>query len=152
MVESYVSLLKNAFIFYQADRYDIKGKELLRSREKYYIVDSGLRTYLLGRVSDTGRLLENIVYFELLRRGYTVTVGKIDDKEVDFVATKMDDKKYIQVTETMAGEETRERELTPLRLIRDNFEKIVLTTDVLFTGTSEDGIKIINVVDWLLTD
>ena len=151
-MESYVSLLKNAFIFYQADRYDIKGKELLRSREKYYIVDSGLRTYLLGRVSDTGRLLENIVYFELLRRGYTVTVGKIDDKEVDFVATKMDDKKYIQVTETMAGEETRERELTPLRLIRDNFEKIVLTTDVLFTGTSEDGIKIINVLDWLLTD
>nr|DAM28108.1 MAG TPA: putative ATPase (AAA+ superfamily) [Caudoviricetes sp.] len=152
LVESYVSLLKNAFIFYQADRYDIKGKELLRSREKYYIVDSGLRTYLLGRVSDTGRLLENIVYFELLRRGYTVTVGKIDDKEVDFVATKMNDKKYVQVTETMAGEETRERELTPLRLIRDNFEKIVLTADVLFTGTTDDGIKIVNVVDWLLAD
>ena len=88
LVESYVSLLKNAFIFYQADRYDIKGKELLRSREKYYIVDSGLRTYLLGRVSDTGRLLENIVYFELLRRGYTVTVGKIDDKEVDLLQPK----------------------------------------------------------------
>lgn len=151
LVESYISLLKNAFIFYQADRYDIKGKELLRSREKYYIVDSGLRTYLLGRISDTGRLLENIVYFELLRRGYTVAVGKIDEKEVDFVATKMDEKKYIQVTETMAGEETRQRELAPLRLIRDSFEKIVLTADVLFTGTTDDGIKTINIVDWLLS-
>ena len=151
LVESYISLLKNAFIFYQADRYDIKGKELLRSREKYYIVDSGLRTYLLGRVSDTGRLLENIVYFELLRRGYTVAVGKIDEKEVDFIATKMDEKKYIQVTETMAGEETRQRELAPLRLIRDSFEKIVLTADVLFTGTTDDGIKTVNIVDWLLS-
>ena len=152
LIENYVSLLKNAFIFYQADRYDIKGKEFLRSREKYYIVDSGLRTYLLGRVSDNGRLLENIVYFELLRRGYTVSIGKIDDKEVDFIATKMNEKKYIQVTETMAGEETRKRELQPMRMIKDNFEKIVLTADVLFTGISEDGIKIINIVDWLLSD
>lgn len=152
LIENYVSLLKNAFIFYQADRYDIKGKEFLRSREKYYIVDSGLRTYLLGRVSDNGRLLENIVYFELLRRGYTVSIGKIDDKEVDFIATKMNEKKYIQVTEMMAGEETRKRELQPMRMIKDNFEKIVLTADVLFTGISEDGIKIINIVDWLLSD
>jgi len=150
MIESYVNLLENAFIFYRAERYDIRGKEHLRSREKYYIVDSGLRSYLLGRMSDTGRILENIVFFELLRRGYQVSVGKIDDKEIDFVATKMDKKIYIQVTESLAGDETRNRELTPLQMVRDSFEKIVLTADSLFTGVTEDGIRIINVADWLM--
>lgn len=150
MIESYVNLLENAFIFYRAERYDIRGKEHLRSREKYYIVDSGLRSYLLGRMSDTGRILENIVFFELLRRGYQVSVGKIDDKEIDFVATKMDKKVYIQVTESLAGDETRNRELTPLQMVRDSFEKIVLTADSLFTGVTEDGIRIINVADWLM--
>ena len=150
MIESYIGLLESAFIFYRANRYDIKGKEYLRSREKYYIVDSGLRNYLLGRVSDTERILENIVFFELLRRGYNVSVGKVEDKEIDFVATKTDKKIYIQVTETLAGEETRQRELAPLRMVRDSFEKVILTTDTLFTGTTEDGIRILNLADWLL--
>lgn len=149
MIEGYITLLESAFIFYKAERYDIRGKEHLRSREKYYIVDSGLRNYLLSRTSDTGRILENIVFFELLRRGYKVSIGKIDDKEIDFVATKINEKVYIQVTETLAGEETRNRELAPLKAVRDSFEKIILTADVLFTGVTEDGIKIVNIIDWL---
>ena len=100
------------YIFYEIKRFDIKGKEYLKTLGKYYIVDTGLRNYLLGyREGDTGHILENIVYFELLRRGYDVAIGKIDKKEVDFIATKADDKKYIQVTEAMNAPETREREL-----------------------------------------
>ena len=150
-VDNYINLLEKAFVFYHAQRYDIKGKEYLKTQGKYYMVDTGLRNQRLGyRDIDRGYILENIVYFELLRRGYNVSIGKIADKEIDFIATKTNEKIYMQVTETMADEKTRERELASLNMVKDHFEKIVLTTDVLFTGTSENGIKIINIIDWLL--
>ena len=149
-VQSYVGALLESYVFYEIKRFDIKGKDYLRTLGKYYIVDSGLRNYLLGfRDVDRGHVIENIVYFELLRRGYDVAIGKVGNREVDFVATKADDKKYIQVTETMAVTETKEHELAPLKMIRDNYEKIVLTMDKSFVS-SYDGIKIINLIDWLL--
>jgi hypothetical protein len=149
-VQSYVGALLESYVFYEIKRFDIKGKDYLRTLGKYYIVDSGLRNYLLGfRDVDRGHVLENIVYFELIRRGYDVAIGKVGNKEVDFIATKADDKKYIQVTETMAATETKERELTPLKMIRDNYEKIILTMDRSFVA-SYDGIKIVNLVDWLV--
>ena len=113
-------------------------------------MDIGLRNYLLGlRDMDTGHILENIVYFELLRRGYDVAIGKIGDKEVDFIATSADEKKYIQVTESMNDSGIRERELAPLRNIRDNYEKIVIAGDTDYPVT-QDGIKIVKMTDFLL--
>lgn len=152
-VDNYIKLLENAYVFYPASRYDVKGKEFLKTQGKYYIVDTGLRNQRLGnRNIDRGYVLENIVFFELLRRGYKVSIGKVGEKEIDFIATKSDNKKYIQVTESLKDEKTRERELAPLQATKDHFEKIVLTTDVLFTGTTEDGIKITNLIDWLLKE
>ena len=133
-------------------RFDIKGKEFLRTLGKYYIVDIGLRNYLLGfRDRDSGHAIENVVYFELLRRGYDVSIGKVDNSEVDFIATKVDDKLYVQVTESMTSEDVRKRELAPLQKISDNYEKIVLS---LNTGmdSSYDGIKSINLIDWLISE
>lgn len=151
IIDNYILALENAFVFYSAKRYDIKGKEHLKTQGKYYITDLGLRNYLLGfKNQDRGHILENVVYMELLKRGYNVSIGKIYDKEVDFIATKSNEKKYIQVTETLMGEKTRIRELQSLKSIDDNYEKIVLTTDNLFTGTDDEGIKIINLIDWLL--
>lgn len=150
LIEAYTTSLENAFIFYPVKRYDIKGKEFLKSLNKFYIVDSGLRTYLLGRVRDTGRILENIVYFELLRRGYNVSVGKIGDMEIDFIATRGEEKVYIQVSDELTNTETMERELASLQAIRDSFEKIILTMDYIHTGTTEEGIKVIHLIDWLL--
>ena len=152
-VLNYLQMLENAYIIYKAPRYDIKGKELLKTLEKYYIVDTGIRNVTLGfRNSDFGHIIENIVYFELLRRGYDVTIGKTDALEVDFIATKSNDKKYFQVTYTMLEENVKQRELNPLRQINDNYEKIVLTMDKLYNNTSEDGIKIKYLIDWLLGD
>jgi len=151
-VENYIGMLQNAFIFYGANRYDIKGKQLLKTLGKYYIVDLGLRNMLLGyRDADRGHILENVVYFELLRRGYRVTIGKVGEKEVDFVAERPNDKKYIQVTETMLGEETRRRELSPLKSIADNYEKIVLSMDRSYIESYE-GIKVLYLIDFLLGD
>ena len=149
-IQAYIGALTESYIFYEIKRFDIKGKEYLRTLGKYYIVDIGLRNYLLGfRSGDTGHILENVVFFELLRRGYDVAIGKIDNKEVDFIATKTDEKKYIQVTESMTSEETRKRELAPLEAIHDNYEKIVLTRDKsLFDDYN--GIKVVNVIDFLL--
>lgn len=147
---SYIDALTEAYIFYGIKRFDIKGKEYLRTLGKYYIVDVGLRNYLLGyRGGDSGRILENIIYFELLRRRYDVAVGKIDHQEIDFIAIQADRKIYIQVTETMNAPETRERELAPFRGIRDHHEKLVITLD---NGSSrtEDGIRIVNAIDYLL--
>lgn len=152
LVDEYLTALEKSFIFYSAQRYDIKGKELLRSLEKYYMVDMGLRYFILGKVSDTGRILENIVYFELLRRGYKVYIGKIEDKEVDFIALNGEDKIYYQVSELITNEDTRKRELEALKDIGDSYPKVILTTDILQTGTTEDGIKIISLADWLLED
>ena len=146
----YIKALTEAYFFYEIKRFDIKGKEYLRTLGKYYIVDIGLRNYLLGfREGDSGHILENIIFFELMRRGYDVAIGKIDNQEVDFIATKTDEKKYIQVTETMNAPETRERELAPLRKIRDSYEKIVIALECDLTQT-QDGIKIIRALDFLL--
>ena len=149
-IQAYIEALTEAYIFYEIKRFDIKGKEYLRTLGKYYIVDIGLRNYLLGyRDGDSGHILENIIYFELLRRGYDVAIGKIDNQEVDFIATKADEKKYVQVTESMNAPETRERELAPLRKIRDSYEKIVIALECNLTQT-QDGIKIIRALDFLL--
>ena len=149
-VQAYVSALMESYFFYDIKRFDIKGKEYLRTLGKFYIVDMGLRNYLLGfRNRDSGHAIENVVYFELLRRGYDVAIGKVDTAEVDFIATKTDEKLYIQVTESMVSEDVRRRELAPLQKIRDNYEKIVLSMD---TGldSSYDGIKSLNLIQWLL--
>lgn len=149
-IQAYIKALTEAFFFYEIKRFDIKGKEYLRTLGKYYIVDIGLRNYLLGfREGDSGHILENIIFFELMRRGYDVAIGKIDNQEVDFIATKTDEKKYIQVTETMNAPETRERELAPLRKIRDSYEKIVIALECDLTQT-QDGVKIIRALDFLL--
>ena len=149
-IQAYVGALLESYIFYEIKRFDIKGKEYLRTLGKYYIVDIGLRNYLLGfRDMDTGHIIENIVYFELLRRGYDVSIGKVDNKEVDFIATNAEEKRYIQVTESMNEPTTRERELAPLRMIRDNYEKIVIAGNCNHPIT-EDGIKIIKLTDFLL--
>lgn len=151
-VQAYVNALLESYFFYEIKRFDIKGKEYLRTLGKYYIVDIGLRNYLLGfRNRDSGHAIENVVYFELLRRGYDVAIGKIDNAEVDFIATSADDKIYIQVTESMQSEDVRKRELAPLMKIRDNYEKIVLSLEPGLDA-SYDGIKSVNLVDWLLSE
>ena len=149
-IAAYVGALKEAYLFYDIKRYDIKGKEELRTLGKYYIVDTGLRNYLLGyRDLDTGHVIENIVYFELLRRGYDVAVGKVGSKEVDFIATKDEEKIYYQVTDEMISDSTRTRELAPLMEIGDNYEKVVIARSVNSTATVE-GIKICRLTDFLL--
>lgn len=149
-VERYISMLRNAFVFFSVGRYDVKGKQLLKTLGKNYIIDLGFRNMLLGyRDADRGHIIENIVFLELLRRDYRVYIGKIGETEVDFVAEKPNDKVYIQVTESMQSPETRERELRPLRMIPDNYEKIVLSMDRSFIN-SYDGIKSVNLIDWLL--
>ena len=150
-VQAYISALLESYIFYEVKRFDIKGKELLRTLGKYYIVDIGLRNYLLGfRNRDTGHVLENIVYFELLRRGYDVAIGKIDNQEIDFIASNANERMYVQVTESMTTEEVRRRELAPLQKIRDNYRKIVLSLDPGLE-TNYEGIESVQVLDWLLS-
>lgn len=150
-VDKYISMLRNAFIFYTVGRYDVKGKQLLKTLGKNYIIDMGFRNMLLGyRDADWGHILENIVFLELIRRDYRVYIGKVGETEVDFVAEKPNDKLYIQVTDSMQSPETRERELRPLRMIPDNYEKIVLSMDRNYI-TSYDGIKSLNLIDWLLS-
>ena len=149
-VAKYISMLCNAFVFFSVGRYDVKGKQLLKTLGKDYIIDMGFRNMLLGyRDADRGHIIENIVFLELLRRDYRVYIGKVGETEVDFIAEKPDDKVYIQVTESMQSPETRERELRPLRLIPDNYEKTVLSMDRSFIH-SYDGIKVENLIDWLL--
>lgn len=150
-VLNYLTMLENAYLIYKVPRYDIKGKELLKTLEKYYIVDTGIRNVILGfRNTDFGHLIENIVYFELLRRGYEVTIGKTDSLEVDFIATNSNDKKYIQVTYSMLDNSVKNRELKVLRSINDNYEKTILTMDKIYNNTSEEGIKIKYLVDFLM--
>ena len=149
-VQSYVSALLESYVFYEIKRFDIKGKEYLRTMGKYYIVDIGLRNYLLGfRDVDTGHILENVIYFELLRHGYDVAIGKVGNKEVDFIATNAEEKRYIQVTESMNEPATRERELAPLRMIPDNYEKLVIAANC-DNPVTHDGIKIVRLTDFLL--
>ena len=151
-VQAYVGALLESYIFYEVKRFDIKGKEYLRTLGKYYIADIGLRNYLLGfRDRDTRHVLENIVYFELLRRGYDVAIGKIDNAEIDFIASNAEEKLYVQVTESMSSEEVRRRELAPLQKVRDNYEKMILSLDPGLE-TSFEGIKSKNLIDWLISE
>lgn len=149
-VSNYVNALIESFIFYPAERFDIVGKQLLQANKKYYMVDLGIRNHILPRkYYDLGFSVENIVFFELLRRGCKVTIGKYQENEVDFVAEKRGELTYIQVTADMVSESTFDREMKPLYAIQDNYEKIVLTLDKLTVG-NYDGIKVVNVIDWLL--
>lgn len=149
-VDDYVDALTESFIFYPAERFDIVGKQLLKINKKFYVVDLGLRNHILPRRNyDLGFSLENVVYFELLRRGYKVMIGKLGNTEVDFVAEKQGEYTYYQVTADMTAQETFEREMRPLTLIRDNYEKIILTADHLTVG-NYNGIRVKNLVDWLL--
>ena len=151
-VDKYIDMLHNAFIFFSVGRYDVKGKQLLKTLGKNYIIDMGFRNMLLGyRDADRGHIIENIVFLELLHRDYRVYIGKVGEMKVDFVAEKPNDKIYIQVTESMQSPETRERELRPLRMIPDNYEKIVLSMDRNYIN-SYDGIKSLNLIDWLLAE
>lgn len=152
-VLNYLNMLENAYIIYKAPRYDIKGKKMLKTLEKYYIIDTGIRNIMLGfRNSDLGHVIENIVYFELLRRGYEITVGKTDALEVDFVATNAKDKKYYQVTYTLLDETVKAREILLLKNINDNYEKTIITMDKLYSDTTEDGIKLKYLIDFLLEE
>lgn len=149
-VQAYIASLLESYFFYEIKRFDIKGKGFLKTLGKYYIADIGLRNCLLGfRNRDSGHAIENVVYFELLRRGYDVAIGKIGDAEINFIAAKADEKLYIQVTESMLSEDVRRRELAPLQKVRDNYEKIVLSLEPGL-DSSYDGIKSVNLVDWLL--
>lgn len=149
-IQAYIGALLESYIFYEIKRFDIKGKEYLRTMGKYYIADIGLRNYLLGfRDMDTGHIIENIVYFELLRRGYDVSIGKVDNREIDFIAFSAEEKRYIQVTESMNEPSTRDRELAPLRMIRDNYEKVVIAASC-DSPVTQDGIKILRLTDFLL--
>jgi predicted AAA+ superfamily ATPase len=150
-VDKYVKALADCFLFYPVERYNIKGKNLLKTLGKYYIVDTGLRNHLLSSSnSDVGHQLENIVFLELLRRGYRVNIGKIDEKEIDFVATKQNAKEYYQVAMTALDATVLQRELDPLKRVSDNYPKYLLTLDFI-SGDSE-GIKQMNLIDWLLFD
>lgn len=149
-VNDYVEALTESFIFYPAERFDIVGKQLLKANRKMYIVDLGLRNHILPRRSyDLGFSLENMVYFELLRRGYKVTIGRVGNTEVDFVAEKQGAYEYFQVTAGMTAKETFDREIRPLENIRDNYEKTILTMDRLTPG-NYNGIQVRYLLDWLI--
>ncbi len=151
-IDNYLKMLENAFIIYRVKRYDIKGKLHLKTQEKFYVVDTGLKNQIVGlRNDDYGSTLENIVYFELLRRGYSVSIGKIGTLEVDFIAENKDKKIYYQVSATIQNDETKKRELLPFESIDDNYEKVVLTMDRTFIKDF-NGIKNINIIDFLLEE
>ena len=152
-VENYITAFLESYLIYKIERFDVKGKNLLARDYKFYAVDPGLRSYLLGKKadSDMGHILENIVYLELLRRGYKVYVGKVDDLEIDFVAENRDGLKYYQVALTVRDENVLKRELRSLQKTGDHYPKVLLTLD-MDLETDYDGITKINVVDWLLKD
>lgn len=149
-IERYLDALLESFLIYKAERYDVKGKQLLKTLEKYYVVDPGLRRHLLsGHSQDVGHVLENVVFLELLRRGAKVRVGKVGSLEVDFVAENANGTEYYQVAATVRDPETLRRELAPLQIIHDNYPKTLLTLD---EDPSDDfnGIRKLDVLDWLL--
>ena len=149
-VDKYIKLLTSSFVFYEANRYDIKGKALLKTGQKYYIADTGFLGVFFGRRdSDFGHILENIVFLELLRRGYSVQIGKIGELEIDFVASNPKEKIYIQVSQSIMDEKTLNRELRALQSIPDNYEKIIISMDKNY-ALSKEGIKIKNAIEWLL--
>ena len=149
-VSDYVDALVEPYIFYPAERYDVLGKQLLKMNQKMYIVDLGIRRHLLPRKRyDLGFSLENVVYLELLRRGYEVNIGKVGATEIDFIARKGDSVLYFQVTASMVEETTFEREMAPLKAINDNYPKTIITLDRYTLGNYE-GIQVVNAIDWLL--
>ena len=149
-IEKYLSWLKDSFIIYEAKRFNIKGKEYLKTLEKYYVVDIGLRRTLLGNsYTDIGHILENVIYLELIRRNYKVSIGKINDLEIDFVAQNYEETIYIQVAATLRDATTLKREITSLEKIDDHYQKIILTLDE-DPSSSYNGIKIINALEWLV--
>ncbi|MCD8040726.1 MAG: ATP-binding protein [Clostridia bacterium] len=149
-VDSYVTALTESYLFYRADRMDVSGKEILKQNRKYYLSDLGFRRHILARQNyDIGFSLENIVYLELVRRGYEVYVGKAGSAEVDFVAFKDGVYSYYQVAATMMEQSTHEREMAPLKSIQDNYSKTILTGDTLGLG-NYSGIQVVNIMDWLL--
>ena len=150
-VENYIRSFVESYLIYKAERFDVKGKKLLSRDYKYYVVDTGLRSYLLGKKadSDMGHILENIVYLELIRRGYRVYVGKVNNTEIDFVAENRDGIKYLQVALTVRDEKVLKRELRSLKNTEDHYPKYLITMDMDLTADYE-GITKINVVDWLL--
>ena len=151
-IDNYLKMLENAFIIYRVKRYDIKGKLYLKTLEKFYVVDTGLKNQITGfRNDDYGFILENIIYFELLRRGFYVSIGKVGTLEVDFIATNKNKKIYYQVSTTIQNDETKKRELSPFENINDNYEKVILTMDKTFIK-DYNGIKNINIIDFLLEE
>jgi predicted AAA+ superfamily ATPase len=151
-ISGYLAMLEKAYIIYQAHRYDIKGKEMLKSLSKYYVVDTGIRNMLMGYSdNDIGHILETVVYFELMRRGYQIFIGKWYDTEVDFIAIRQDERKYYQVTYSLMDESVKKRELAPLQAINDNYEKAILSMDQTYI-TDHEGIKFLNIIDFLLGD
>lgn len=150
-VEKYLQGLKDGLLIYEVDRFDVKGKALLQRNAKYYVVDSAFRKFLLSRTdSDRGHILENIVYLELVRRGYHVYVGQLQNGEIDFVAKKPHRLEYYQVSYTVMEDATLRRELSPLEQLDDNYPKYLLTMDVLHKTDNHNGIEQKNVLDWLL--
>lgn len=146
-----LEMLENAFIIYKANRYDIKGKEVLKSLEKYYVADTGLKNTIMGyTLENYGHSIENVVYLELLRRGYKVYVGKCNNKEIDFIASNKEETRYFQVTESLKDSNTCEREISPFYLTNDFYEKTIITTDKTYV-TNIKGIKIVNLIDFLLS-
>ena len=149
-IEKYISALQDCFIVYEAKRYDVKGKQYLKLLEKYYAVDVGLRFLLLGqKANDIGHILENIIYLELVRRGYKVYVGKADNMEIDFVAQNEIGNTYIQVAASVRDESTLKRELRPLQILKDSYPKLLLTLDD-DPISDYGGIKRMNALEWLL--
>ena len=150
-VYSYLEKLEKAYLLHRCSRYDLQGKEILKTQEKFYLADTALRYSVLGYNADSvASSLENIVYLELCRRGYTVNVGKTGDGEIDFVAVRQNEKIYVQVTQAIHSEKTEKREYERLLEIRDNYPKYVLTTDE-FAGGNYEGIKTIHIADFLLS-
>ena len=146
-----LQMLENAFIIYRADRYDVKGKEVLKSLEKYYLADTGLKNTITGyNLENYGYTIENVVYLELLRRGYQVYVGKNDNKEIDFIAINKEERHYFQVTETLKNNITKEREISSLSATHDFYEKTIITMDQNYV-TNTNGIRIVNLIDFLLS-
>lgn len=150
-VDRYIRALCDSYLFYDARRYNIKGRQHLKTLGKYYIVDTGLRNHIVPSTSgDIGHQIENIVYLELLRRGYKVSIGKFDDREINFVALNSEGTCYFQVAASVLAEETLKRELEPLRRIKDNHPKYLLTLDEVGAGQNHEGIRQYNLVSWLL--